>query len=144
MKMIKIEFSDMIDCDDNFSETIIIDEEKLLATKINNYHKKLFKLFPHKIPTEDISSKDLDIVSSFTNEKSFERAIAICMKLLSSYAKETYEDNVVEDGEKCNVTKDSYIVINCIDILVDCKIPHYLKPGFLIILIKYCYYKTGE
>ena len=134
--MFKISSSDVFDVD-VVEKTPVFDHEALVYEKINDCYHRIFEKFPDNKPCENITNKDFNIVNSFTNEKSFESAVDVCMKLLAKYSQISY---MPENNEEDNMTMDSQIIVECMNLLVDCKIPHHYKPGFLILLIRYCYF----
>jgi len=139
MSFMKIRATDVFDAelskDSNFvTETTAYD-------KINECFHKIFEFYPHFKPTENITQKDFNIVNSFTNEKSFEKSVDVCLRLLEKFSHQEYEKIVDDDDEfDGSVTRDSQIIVTCMNQLIDCKVPHHYKPGFLILLVRYCYY----
>lgn len=123
-------------------KTHAFDHEALVYEKVNDCYNIIFSRYPENKPCENITNKDFNIVNSFTNEKSFESAVDVCLRLLSKYSSLDYvsEDERGEQQDE-NVTMDSQIIVECMNLLVECKIPHHYKPGFLILLIRYCYFE---
>jgi hypothetical protein len=63
------------------------------------------------------------------------------LRLLEKFSHQEYEKIVDDDDEfDGSVTRDSQIIVTCMNQLIDCKVPHHYKPGFLILLVRYCYY----
>jgi len=141
MRFIKISLTDVFDSELAKDSSFI--GETNLYDKVNEYFNKVFELYPEFKPTENITQKDFEIVNSFVNEKSFEKSVDVCLRILDKYAnqecKEFVDDNDNDDSYG-SVTRDSQIIVTCMNQLIDCKIPHHYKPGFLILLVRYCYF----
>lgn len=138
MSLIKICASDLFSFtkhkDSSFTDEIAVYD------KINDFFQIVFSLYPDSKPSENITEKDFNIINSFTNEKSFEKAVDVCLRLLSKYSQQEYEKSSDEDWPDDCVTRDSQIIVTCMNQLIDCKVPHHYKPGFLILLVRYCYF----
>lgn len=105
---------------------------------INSLYKSVFGRYKDNNCPADIVEKDLKIIKSFTNVKSFENAIDVCVKLLSHYNEEVYEEGT-EPNDKVKVTMDSKIICDSLDVLAECRVPSQYKSGFLILIVRYCY-----
>lgn len=107
---------------------------------INDIYKNIFKMRPVENLSEDISEKDCKIIRSFTNTKSFENAVEVCLKLLEPYNNDFLNDEKNKNDKSC-VTMDSKIICDCMDILAACRVPSHYKPGYLIIMVKHMFMK---
>lgn len=139
-----------IESDDLFVEkTNSIKNEDILVDinsyeYLNSLYQSIFNIHKMEVPFENICEKDMRIVKSFTNAKSFENAVDVCLKLLASYTQENIADDEKVSDKSC-VTMDSKIICDCMDTLATCRVPSHFKPGFLIILVRYGYYdKTRQ
>ena len=137
--ILKIESCDVFDVKNILPEAV--DAQLDSYNFINSLYNKVFSFFPHKKPYSDISEKDFNIIKSFTNEKSFEKAVEVCLHLLKGIEQAQEISDSDEDDDRLCVSQDSMVVVNCLNLLIDCRIPHHFKPGFLIILVRYCYYE---
>jgi hypothetical protein len=138
MSFIKIRSTDVFDSESAKDSSFT--GEINLYDKVNECFNKVFELYPEFKPTENITQKDFDIVNSFTNEKSFEKSVDVCLRILAKYANQECEKLVDDDESDDSVTRDSQIIVTCMNQLIDCKVPHHYKPGFLILLVRYCYF----
>lgn len=83
-----------------------------------------------------IPSRDLDIIKTYCNEKSFERAINVCYRLLEKFAH-------LPSGVSKTCNLDTKIIIDCHDSLIDNKIPHCYKAGMIILLVLHRYHNVN-
>jgi viroplasmin and RNaseH domain-containing protein len=89
---------------------------------------------------EQITEKELKIISTFSIEKSFERAVALCHKMISAYDPANDEDVIKESEEDVEHFSDccddsTKLIIDCHNNLIEKRVPHVYKAGMLLISI---------
>lgn len=140
----KIQKSDIFG---NFADNAeAADKEANLYETVNNLYHMLFSFYPSKKPSFDISDKDYKVITTFTNEKSFEKAIDVCFQLLKTCTTTVLPDLQTQDVEdeesgRVSVCEDTKILVGLVNLLADCRVPHHMKPGFLIIMVRHCFYE---
>ena len=89
---------------------------------------------------EEITQKELQIISTFSIEKSLERAITLCHKMISVYDPSQDEDVTNELDEESDGSFDccdlsTKIIIDYHNTLIENKVPHVYKAGMLLISV---------
>jgi hypothetical protein len=90
---------------------------------------------------ERITPKELQIISTFSIEKSFERAVTLCHKMIATYDPSEDEDvkDDIDDEKTCNSFESCHlstnIIIECHNTLIQNKVPHVYKAGMLLISV---------
>lgn len=95
---------------------------------ISEMYKKVFNI-------DSIPSRDMDIIKTYCNEKSFERAITVCYKLLEKFSH-------LPSGVSKTCNLDTKIIIDCHEVLIDNRIPHCYKAGMIILLVVHRYHNA--
>jgi len=120
------------------NDLINISEVEIDITKPEYVQGMYSKVFGQD---EKITPKELQIISTFSIEKSFERAVTLCHKIISAYDPMQDED-VVHDSEEddAEYTPDSCdfstkIIIESHNTLIENKVPHVYKAGMLLISV---------
>lgn len=96
---------------------------------ILSMYQKVFNV--DKIPT-----RDSDIIRTYCNEKSFERAITLCYRLLEKFS-------YLPSGVSNSCGMDTKIIVDCHDALIENKIPHCYKAGMIILLVLHRYHNVN-
>lgn len=119
------------------NDQINISDVEIDITKpeyIQNLYSKVFG------ENEQITEKELKIISTFSIEKSFERAVALCHKMISAYDPSQDEDVLREQEEDSDQSVDccddsTKLIIDCHNNLIEKKVPHVYKAGMLLISV---------
>lgn len=128
-----VDFINIFDpCDEQVEVLNIKEQEESEDITTEEYIQNMYSsVFANNKKASDvISQRDLDIIRTYSNEKSFERAVSSCMKILGSFA-----DSASQVSSVC--TMDTKIIIDCHNTLIDNKIPHSYKAGMLILSVLY-------
>lgn len=96
----------------------------------NEYIEKMYYKIFGSLDINLTPQRDIDIIKTYCNEKSFERAISVCHRLLQDFSNEKSKISNV-------ISLDTQIILECHDTLLDLKVPHVYKAGMLILKVLY-------
>jgi hypothetical protein len=124
------DFADIFDpVDDTESENNFHNKKEPEEVDISS--KEYIESIYYKVfGISNIPDRDMDIIKTYCNEKSFERAISVCHRLLQNFSDKKSENSNV-------ISMDTQIIIESHNTLLDFRIPHIYKPGMLILKVLY-------
>jgi hypothetical protein len=118
---------DEIESESNFHSQKDAEEIDVFSNEyIESMYYKIFGTANFKVVPE----RDLDIIKTYCNDKSLERAISVCHRLLQDFSEQKSKISNV-------ISMDTKIIIDSHNTLLDLKVPHIYKPGMLILKVLY-------
>jgi len=97
----------------------------------------ILSMYQKVFNVNEIPTRDSDIIKTYCNEKSFERAITLCYRLLEKFSH-------LPSGVSNSCGLDTKIIVDCHDALIENKIPHCYKAGMIILLVLHRYHNANS